>query len=118
MRSWCGANRRRTPASRATRRSSERAAAAAHARLQPGLKLLPRPVVHPDLAAAAALAAPYQQRAAARVQVSLGQRERLADPQPGPPQHHDQAAQPAAVDPVAGAAHHRHDLLIVGGSAG
>jgi hypothetical protein len=31
------------------------------ARLEPGLKLLPRPVVHADLAAAAALAAPHQQ---------------------------------------------------------
>ena len=30
---------------------------------------------------------------------------------PGAPQHHDQAAQPAAVHTVTGAAHHRHDLL-------
>src|SRR5687768_16512876 len=99
-RSWCGAKRRRTPASRATPRSSERAAAAAQGRprvaplttqnsgpdrqldpvLEPGLKLLPRPVVHADLAAPAALAAPHQQRTAARVQVGLGQRERLVDP--------------------------------------
>src|SRR3954462_6003185 len=78
-RSWWGAKRRRTPASRATRRSSERAAAAAHGRpraggghdaeqrpdrkrapgLQPGRELLPGPVVHADLAAPAALAAPH-----------------------------------------------------------
>jgi hypothetical protein len=43
------------------------------------------------------------------------------DAQAGPPQHHDQAAQPAAVDGVAGAAHDRDDLLDrrrVGGVAG
>src|SRR5215216_2673884 len=98
-RSWCGAKRRRTPVARATRRSSVRAAAAAHGRpargtvddaeqrpdrqlnahVEPGRELFPGPVVHPDLAAAAALAAPHQQRAAARVEVGLGERERLAD---------------------------------------
>ena len=81
---------------RATRRSSERAAAAAHGRprvgplmtqnsgptgsshaRQPGLELLPAPVVHADLSAPAALAAADQQRAAARVEVGLGERERL-----------------------------------------
>src|ERR687898_260862 len=72
-RSWWGAKRRRTPASRATRRSSERAAAGA--------------------------------------QVGLCQGERLADAQPGAPEHDDQAAQPPAVDAVAGAAHHGHDLF-------
>src|SRR5919198_6264530 len=75
-RSWWGAKRRRTPASRAMRRSSVRAAAAAHgrprggavddaeqrpdgqleARLEPGRELLPGPVVHADLTAAAPLA--------------------------------------------------------------
>jgi hypothetical protein len=65
-------------------------------------ELLPGPVVHADLAAAAALAAPHQQRSAARIEVGLGKRERLADPQAGAPEHDDQAAQPAAVDTVAG----------------
>src|SRR5215207_7012913 len=129
-RSWCGAKRRRTPASRATRRSSERAAAAAQGRargavddaeqrpdrrlnahVEPGRELFPGPVVHADLAAAAALAAPHEQRSAARVEVGLGERERLADAQAGAPQHDDQAAQPVAVDAVAGAAHDGHDLL-------
>jgi hypothetical protein len=73
--------------------------------------LLPGPVVHADFAAAAALAAAHQQRSAARVQVGLGQRERLADPQAGTPEHDDQAAQPAAVDTVAGVAHDGDDLL-------
>jgi hypothetical protein len=129
-RGWSGATRRRTPASRAMRRSSERAAAAAHGRprvaqlttrtavrpaapLAPGagLELLPRPVVHSNLAAAATLAASHQQRPAARVQVGLGERERLVDAQPGAPAHDDQPAQPAAVHAVSGAAHDGHDLL-------
>jgi hypothetical protein len=38
-------------------------------------------------------------------------RERLVDAQAGAPQHHDQPAQPAAVDAVAGAAHDGDDLL-------
>src|SRR5215216_1300285 len=81
------------------------------ARLEPGRELLPGPVIHADLAAAAALAAPYQQRPAARILVGLGERERLVDPQAGAPEHDDQAAQAAAVDAVAGAAHHGDDLL-------
>jgi hypothetical protein len=55
--------------------------------------------------------APHQQRSAARVEVGLGERERLADAQAGAPQRDDQAAQAAAVDAVAGAAHDGHDLL-------
>jgi hypothetical protein len=57
--------------------------------LEPRFELLPGPVVHSHLAAAAALAAPYQQRSAARVEVGLGQGERLADPQAGALQHDD-----------------------------
>jgi hypothetical protein len=58
--------------------------------LQPRFELFPGPVVHADLAASAALAAPHQQRPAARVQVGLRERERFADAQPGAPQHDDQ----------------------------
>jgi hypothetical protein len=82
--------------------------------VQPGRELLAGPVVHADLAAPAALGAPHQQRSATRVQVGLGEREHLADPQPGAPQHDDQAAQSSAVDAVAGAAHHGDDLLDCG----
>jgi hypothetical protein len=53
---------------------------------------LKAPVVHPDLAAFVALAVTDEQRTAALVEVRFGQRERLLDPQPGTPQHHDQAA--------------------------
>ena len=65
--------------------------------VEPRLQLLPGPLVHADLAAAAALAAAHEQRAAAGVEVGLGERERLVDPQPGAPEHDDQAAQPPAV---------------------
>jgi hypothetical protein len=65
----------------------------------------------PTKAAPAALAAPHQQRPAARVQVGLRERERFADAQPGAPQHDDQAAQPATVCRVAGAPQHGDDLL-------
>ena len=60
------------------------------ARSQPGLELFPGPVVHADLAAAAALAAAHEDRAAARVEVELGERERFVDAQPGAPEHDDQ----------------------------
>src|SRR5215210_1018606 len=79
--------------------------------LEPWFELLPGPVVHPHLAAAAALAASDQQRSAAPVEVGLGERERLADPQASAPEHDDQAAQPAAVDALAGLAHDGDDLL-------
>jgi SNARE associated Golgi protein len=41
----------------------------------------------------------------------LGQRERLPDPQPGPPQHDDHRAQPEPVAVLAGVAHHGDDLI-------
>src|SRR5215210_351667 len=66
-------------------------------RLEPWFELLPRPVVHPHLAAPAALAAPHQQRTAPRIELGLGERERLTDPQTSAPEHDDQAAQPVAV---------------------
>jgi hypothetical protein len=53
------------------------------------LQLLPRPHVHADFAAAAALAAADEQRAAAMVEVGLAKRQRFCDPQPGAPQHDD-----------------------------
>ena len=79
--------------------------------VEPGLEFLPGPVVHADLAAAPALAAANEDRAAARVEVGLGERERFVDPQAGAPEHDDQPAQPLAVQRVAGGAHDRDDLL-------
>ena len=47
--------------------------------LQPWIELLPRPTVHPDLAALAALSAPNAYGAAGSVQIALLERERFAD---------------------------------------
>jgi hypothetical protein len=58
--------------------------------LEPGLELCPRPAVHVDLAALAALAFADEDRAPVLVQVALLQSERLTDPQTGAPQKHDQ----------------------------
>jgi hypothetical protein len=41
-------------------------------------------------------AAADEQRAAALIEIGLGQGQRLVDAQPGTPQDHDQAAQPDA----------------------
>ena len=110
--SWCGAKRRRTPAAAAVRRSSARAAPDDQWRpqvvpvmtqskapnrklgpqLEPGPEFFPSPRVHADLAAAPALAAPDQERAAALIEIALCQGERLVDPQPCSPQEHDQGA--------------------------
>jgi hypothetical protein len=70
-----------------------------------------RPAVHPDVSALAALAVPHEDRPTARVQVALGQRERLADPQSGAPQHDDQTAQSHPVRIITGSAHHGDGLL-------
>jgi len=106
-----GAGRPRPSACRTVDDAEQRSDRQLDPRLEPWFQLLPRPVVHPHLAAPAALAAPHQQRTAPRVQVGLGQRERLTDPQASTPQHDDEPAQPAAVDAVAGVAHHGDDLL-------
>ncbi len=65
----------------------------------------------PDLAPPAPFPSAHQNRSAVGVKVALGQRQRLADPQPGAPQHHDQAAEPDPVAILAGGAHDRDDLL-------
>jgi hypothetical protein len=77
----------------------------------PWLQLRPRPAVHTNLPTATAFAATCQNRAAGGVEVGLGEIERLADPQPGPPQDHDQRPQPGAIGTITRRAHHRDDLL-------
>src|SRR5919197_424374 len=74
-------------------------------------QLLPAPVVHADLAPAAALAAADKERAAARVEVALVEVERLLDSQAPAPEHDDQRRHPITGETVARAAHHSHDLL-------
>jgi hypothetical protein len=73
--------------------------------------VVPAPQVHADLAPAAALAVTDEHRPGARLEVVLGDGERLVDAQPRPPQQHDQGPQAGAVDAVAGLAHDRDDLL-------
>jgi hypothetical protein len=69
------------------------------------------PAVHADLAALAALAATDQDAAGRRVQVAFGKGERLADPQAGAPQQHDERLGAQAVRGAAGAAHDRDELF-------
>ena len=57
-----------------------------------GLELLPSPCVHADLAATPALTAPDQERAAALIEIALGQSQSLLDAQPSSPHDHDQSA--------------------------
>ena len=85
--------------------AEQRADGQRDAEVQPLLKLFPGPVVHTDFAAAAALAAADEDRAAAGVEVSLGERERFVDAQPGSPEHDDQPAQAEAVGRGASLAH-------------
>ncbi len=60
--------------------------------LEPRLKSIPGPVIHPDLAVPAALAAADEDSASRPVEVGLGEVKRLVDPQPGAPKEHDQSA--------------------------
>ena len=80
--------------------------------------MFPGPLVHADFAAAVALAAADEDCAAARVEVSLGERECLVDPQVGAPEYDDSARnrRPWTLSPAA-----RMTAMIsstVGGSAG
>ena len=66
------------PAGRAAQHAEERADGQGPAQLKPRVELLPRPAVHPDLAAATTLSSPDQHRAALAVKIGLSQRQRLA----------------------------------------
>jgi hypothetical protein len=78
---------------------------------QPRAELFPAPRVHADLAPTAALAVADEQRPAARVEVVLGERERLLDAEPGAPQDDDRRSHAPAVAVIGRVAHDRHDLL-------
>lgn len=54
------------------------------AQCEPWRELFPAPAVHLDLAALAAFAMSDEDRASSSVQVTLGQRESLTNPQAGP----------------------------------
>jgi hypothetical protein len=75
----------RAAARRAAPNAKQSADRKVRAQLAPPSKLRPAPAVHPDLAALTAFATSDQERAAVRVEVGLGERERLADRQPAAP---------------------------------
>jgi hypothetical protein len=54
---------------------------------------------------------PDEQTASPLVQVSLGECERLVNPQTGSPKHHDQTPHSPAVTIVSGLAHNHDDLV-------
>jgi hypothetical protein len=60
--------------------------------LEPRAQFLPRPRIHADLAAASALAAADEQRAAAVIEIGFGEAERLLDAEPRALEDHDQGA--------------------------
>jgi hypothetical protein len=70
---------RRGPADHAEKRTNRQL----HPELQPGIKLLPSPIVHPNLAALATLPMADEHRSAPGLEVSLGERQSLADPKTG-----------------------------------
>ncbi len=80
--------------------------------------MVPAPLVHPDLAALVALSVAHEQRAAALVEIRLGERERLLDSQPAPPENDDQAAQAVTVDVLSSRANDGDDFLDARRSAG
>ncbi len=86
--------RARPSACRTPQNAEQRAGRQVSAEPEPWFELRPGPAVHPDLTTLVTLAVPDEDAAAVGVQIGLVERERFADPQPGPPQHHDDPAQP------------------------
>jgi hypothetical protein len=65
--------------------------------LQPRIELLPRPTIHSDLTALAALPTPDEYGAARSVQIALLERQRFADSQSGAPEQNDERAETVAL---------------------
>src|SRR4051794_29366764 len=108
----------RSPAGGAVDHAEQRSAGHGAAHVESGPELLEAAVVHFDLAAAAAFAAPDQDRATAAVEIELVEVERFLNAQAGTPEHNDQPAGPRAVDR---SPQHRITAMISsvrGGSAG
>ena len=107
-----GSRRRtRAPTARTTQRTKQRPDREGRSQLKPRVELLPRPAVHPDLAALAALPMTDKHHTPVATKVALGQREGFADPKARSPQHNDHAAQPHAVRTVSRSTHDRDDLV-------
>jgi hypothetical protein len=81
------------------------------ANLEPRLKPLPRPAVHPDLATLSTLPAANEHRAPRAIEIALMQRQRFADPQASAPKQDDQRAEAMTLGAVTDRTHYRDDLL-------
>jgi len=79
--------------------------------LGPTGNVLPPPVVHPDYPALAALTRADRHGPCLGVQIGLGERERLADPQTGAQQDRDQRSRTVRVVAVSSLAHDEDDFL-------
>jgi hypothetical protein len=101
----------RPAACRATQNAEQSAGGEFSAELEPGFQLGPGPAVHPDLATLVTLSVADEQRATVGIEVGLGQRQALADPQPSAPEHHDHPAQAQPVGMLAGGTPDGDDLL-------
>ncbi|MDP8909800.1 MAG: hypothetical protein M3N47_11965 [Chloroflexota bacterium] len=84
--------------------------------VEPRLELLPGPLVHADLAAAAALAAPHEQRPAPAIEVALVQQQGLVDVKTGAPQHDTRPRRRCPCSPLPAWRLTRHISSIVGGA--
>jgi hypothetical protein len=102
----------RPAAGRTAQNAEQRADRQPLAELEPGVRLLPGPAVHPDLSPTTALSRTDQNGAAVAVKIGLSQGKRLADPQPGTPEHDDHPTQPYALGRIAGSAHESRALRI------
>jgi hypothetical protein len=107
-----------TPARGSVQDAEERTDRQALAQLNPWLQLLPGPAVHTNLAALAALPVSNEDRAANRVKVGLGERERFADPEASAPQDDDQRTKPDAAGIIPAARMTEMISSTVGGSGG
>ena len=98
-------------AGRAAEHAEQRAGRQRFPHAEPRVELLPRPPVHAEFPALAALAVTDQDGASIRVYVALVQRECFADSQTRSPEYDDEAAQSDRFGVIAGSMHHGDDLL-------
>jgi hypothetical protein len=73
--------------------------------------LRPRPAIHANFAATAALPTSNEHGTARAIEIGLGEIKRLTDPQASSEKDDNECAQPGAVGVVARGTHHRDDLL-------
>src|SRR3954466_13845389 len=107
----CGCRRPRPPTRGAVDDAERWADREMEAHVKPRLQMFPGPLIHADLAAAAALPAAHEQRASAPVEVKLGSARAAWKRSPARQSTTMKAGNPTSVAAVAGSAHHGDDLL-------